>query len=119
MVDRDEFRKAAADLLVVLGKPNVFELFPALTWLDVQGIAREAKRITRVFEAMFDSAIELKKKMRIGKKECADQSEGKRKDFLEFLLELSEREDEAESISVLQIKAILMVYNDSVLSSLC
>ena len=106
----DEFRHVAAELMVLLGKPNVSDVYPALAWLDVQGIERDTKRVSRVFEAMFDAAIERRKRaMAAGERDGVDGKGSERKDFLQVLLEMHESEDSAESITTSQLKAMLMV----------
>lgn len=49
-----EFRAVVSELMVLLPKPNVSDLYPALAWLDLQGI----ERITRkVFNGLIGSLI--------------------------------------------------------------
>ncbi|XP_039166570.1 flavonoid 3'-monooxygenase-like [Eucalyptus grandis] len=38
-----EFREVVAKLMVLLGSPNVSDFFPALAWLDLQGVERDIK----------------------------------------------------------------------------
>lgn len=101
MVDRAEFKNEASKLIALLGKPDVSELFPSLAWLDMNGIGRETKRLRHTFEAIFDTAIRLKRTM--------GEKKGSKKDILEILLEMHESEDDRESISMDQLKGILMV----------
>lgn len=113
-VNDPEFRKAVADILFLVGKPNVSDVFPALSWLDVQGIEKETRRLTMVFDRMFDSAIEQRKnEMRNndkGRSGVQENNKEMRKDFLQFLLDSQEGiEDSETSITMAQLKAILMV----------
>lgn len=111
-VNDPEFRKAVADILFLVGKSNVSDVFPALAWLDVQGIERETRRLTALFDRMFDSAIERRRiEMRNNKQGRSKEHCNKmRKDFLQFLLDSQEgNEDSETSITMAQLKAILMV----------
>ncbi|PON53793.1 Cytochrome P [Parasponia andersonii] len=105
-IDSDQFKKAAEDLVTLLGKPNVSDVFPALKWFDIQGIERDTREITRVFEVMFDSAMAERKNNMI---DPTDKKKDMRKDFLQFLMDLHENEDGATSITMPEIKALLMV----------
>ncbi|KAL5538037.1 hypothetical protein UlMin_044522 [Ulmus minor] len=102
IVDGVEFKRAAGKLMVLFGRPNVSDFFPAIAWLDLQGIERETREIKDLFEVMFDSAIEKRRKLN-NMEETRDGDE--RKDFLQFLLELHDAE---MSITTDQLKALLM-----------
>ncbi|PON92921.1 Cytochrome P450, E-class, group I [Trema orientale] len=103
-VNLAELRKASAELVVLFGKPNVSDLFPWLAWLDIQGIAKETRKVRRVFEVMIDSAIEKTKKAVKEKGTGGDES----KDFVQFLFDLHEHGDDETSITMPQLKAMLM-----------
>ncbi|PON92924.1 LOW QUALITY PROTEIN: Cytochrome P450, E-class, group I [Trema orientale] len=108
-IDGVEFRKLTTELMVLIGKPNVSDLFPGLAWLDIQGIERETKKVIRVFDAMFGSAIEERKRII-----TEGGGEVQRKDFLQLLLEMINDHDHedgtnATTISLAQLKAILMI----------
>ncbi|KAL5551077.1 hypothetical protein UlMin_001253 [Ulmus minor] len=97
VLDGARFKETAAELMVLLGKPNVSDIFPALAWLDLQGVGRDTRRVTRVFEVMFDHVMEQRKKEKTT-----------RNDLLQCLLELHESQDSQRSISMEQLKALLM-----------
>ncbi|KAJ6712318.1 hypothetical protein OIU79_008523 [Salix purpurea] len=69
-----QLRSHAAEMMVLLGKPNVSDLFPVLARFDLQ--------------------------------EKAHMDEGK--DFLQILLDLNKHEDPATSITIEQVKAIIL-----------
>ncbi|KAL5538040.1 hypothetical protein UlMin_044525 [Ulmus minor] len=104
IVDGVEFKRAAAKLMVLFGRPNVSDFFPAIAWLDLQGIERETRKIKDLFEVMFDSAIEKRRKLK-NMEETRDGDRNERKDFLQFLLELHDAE---MSITTHQLKGLLM-----------
>ncbi|XP_040987829.1 flavonoid 3'-monooxygenase CYP75B137-like [Juglans microcarpa x Juglans regia] len=45
-----EFKHIFAELVIILAKPNVSDLFPALARFDLQGIRRKAKRISETID---------------------------------------------------------------------
>uniref|UniRef100_A0A2N9FFP6 Cytochrome P450 n=1 Tax=Fagus sylvatica TaxID=28930 RepID=A0A2N9FFP6_FAGSY len=94
-----EFKKLLAEQMVLFGKPNVSDFFPVLARFDLQGIERQAKKIFQWVERILDSAIEKRMNSDTGKE---------RKDILQFLLELREKDDTATSITMTQLKALLM-----------
>ncbi|KAJ0083126.1 hypothetical protein Patl1_11935 [Pistacia atlantica] len=93
-----ELRKMLAELMVLLGTPNLSDIFPVLSWLDIQGIERKTKHILSWFEKIVYSAIEQRTNM----------VNDEQKDFLQFLLDLKEHEDRESSITIIQLKALLM-----------
>ena len=114
VISAADFKKAAAELMMLLGKPNVSDIFPSLARFDLQGIERDTKKVNRVFEEMFDSAIENRKKMVAAAKVNGEENSGNentRKDFLQFLLELHESEDVETSLSSAELKAMITVRN--------
>ena len=103
-----EFKRIVAEMMVLIGKPNVSDFFPVLAMFDLQGIERHAKQILKWVEPILDSAIDKRMNSDTGKKMRTGQIE-QRKDFLQFLLELKEQDGAATSISMTQLKALLMV----------
>ena len=95
-----EFKKLLAEQMVLFGKPNFSDFFPVLARFDLQGIERQARKIFQWVERILDSAIEKRMNSDTGKE---------RKDILQFLLELREKDDTATSISMTQLKALLLV----------
>ncbi|XP_040987830.1 flavonoid 3'-monooxygenase CYP75B137-like, partial [Juglans microcarpa x Juglans regia] len=94
-----EFKHIFAELVMILGKPNVSDLFPALARFDLQGIRRKAKRISKTIDGVLDYAIDKQiKSLAKAKEEGTTKTE--QKDFLQVLLELSEQDDGAPSMSM-------------------
>jgi hypothetical protein len=102
-----EFRAAVLQLTVILGKPNVSDFFPTLARFDIQGVEREMKKVLLWIERIFEGVIEQRKKLGSIKQEVPREFCGK--DFMQFLLEFKE-EGTGKSITLAQIKALLMVY---------
>ncbi|KAK7368224.1 hypothetical protein VNO80_10248 [Phaseolus coccineus] len=81
----------------------MFRIFlPALAWLDLQGIERRTRKVSQWIDRFFDSAIE--KRMNVTGKE----ENKSKKDFLQYLLELTKRDSESASMTMKEIKAILI-----------
>ncbi|RVW35266.1 Flavonoid 3'-monooxygenase [Vitis vinifera] len=78
-----EFRRVIVEMVGLMGKPNISDLFPALAWFDLQGIESRAKSL--------------------GKNKSKES-----KDFLQFMLELMHQGDDKTSVSITQLKALFM-----------
>ncbi|KAG7947224.1 hypothetical protein I3843_14G082600 [Carya illinoinensis] len=90
-----ELKHIFAELVMILGKPNVSDLFLALARFDLQGIRRKAKRISETIDGSLAKA-----------KEEGTTKTGQ-KDFLQVLLELREQDNGAPSMSMTQVKALV------------
>ncbi|KAH9602034.1 hypothetical protein KSS87_007342 [Heliosperma pusillum] len=93
-----EFRSVVDDFMLLLGKPNISDYIPCLALFDLQGIRRKMKSVAERFEKLFDLAIEH---------HCSSKRNDE-KDFLGCLLELTKVEDPATSLSMSQVKGILL-----------
>ncbi|KAL2902026.1 Geraniol 8-hydroxylase [Bienertia sinuspersici] len=92
-----EFRAIITKIVELLGKPNVSDFFPWLARFDLQGIERRMKVYSHQIEKIFDSAIHHQ-----------NTGENKQKDFLGHLLQVNKIEDPAISLTLPQVKNILM-----------
>ncbi|KAL2472451.1 Cytochrome [Abeliophyllum distichum] len=100
-----EFRKAASKVVDLIGKPNISDFFPILARFDIQGIAKEMKNCFQYVDGILDNVInEHTKMVSVGVEGATGRRDG-RKDFLQILLELKEK---VTSVTMIQIKAILM-----------
>ncbi|XP_065858897.1 flavonoid 3',5'-hydroxylase 1-like [Euphorbia lathyris] len=97
-----EFRKMAEELMILLGRTNVSDVFPILARLDLQGIEKQARRVHLQFDKIFNSMIE--QRLGEGKEE---KKEGKR-DFLQILMDYNNQGDAQTSITTNQLKALLL-----------
>lgn len=101
-----QFKSVLAEQMVLFGKPNVSDFFPVLARFDLQGIERQAKRNFQWIESILDSVIEKRMNMAKEEKEGVEEM----KDFLQILLEIRDHQvDAAKSISMNQLKALLLV----------
>ncbi|KAL4334280.1 hypothetical protein GQ457_07G010060 [Hibiscus cannabinus] len=102
------FKDLSSELMVLLGKPNISDIFPSIAPFDLQGIEKGMKKIRQSFNELLDSVIELRVNAATEKEKVNGMSEQK-SDFLQFLLDLhNESEDSASSLTMNQIKGILM-----------
>ena len=96
---KSEFRAVLREFMELLGAPNISDLFPLLARFDLQGIKRRAEKVSCQCDEILDSAINIHN---------SGEKSGQ-KDFLGYLLQLTKREDPATSLTLVQVKAMLMV----------
>ncbi|CAB4279643.1 unnamed protein product [Prunus armeniaca] len=101
-----KFINVVAEMVELIGKGNISDFFPWLARFDVQGIASRAKQLLSVTENILNSTIE-KQMSEAAKQDGGLSLKHERKGFLQFLLELNEHGDDAESLTLQQIKALL------------
>ncbi|TXG70753.1 hypothetical protein EZV62_005688 [Acer yangbiense] len=101
-----QFRQVVEEVVELLGAPNISDLFPALARFDLQGVESKTKKLLSWFDRIFESLIDGRAK---DCQDCGEKKEGKaREDFLEILLELKQNGDGKSSLSMNQVKALLM-----------
>ncbi|XP_030512450.1 flavonoid 3'-monooxygenase CYP75B137-like [Rhodamnia argentea] len=106
-----EFQKMASKLMELLGTPNVSDFFPALAWLDLQGVERDMKRVHHWLDAFIQSVVECATQGRTN--EMFEQKEGEsktneqKKDFLQIFLDLETEDDQSPMDKNEALKAIL------------
>ena len=93
-----EFTKAVAELLDVVGAPNLSEFFPMLSWLDLQGLVKQARKVSAWINRILDGIVEERRRM-----------VNPRKDFLQVLLDISQNTDPEEPMTDDVVKALLLV----------
>ncbi|XP_021725518.1 flavonoid 3'-monooxygenase-like [Chenopodium quinoa] len=92
-----EFRAVVNEQLELLGAPNISDFFPLLARFDLQGIERKMRIISKRNEEIYDKAIHHYAGASI-----------QRKDFLGHLMQLTKFEDHATSLTLPQVKAMLL-----------
>lgn len=103
--DIAELRDRSAEIMFLLGKTNISDVLPSLAWLDAQGIKKDMEKCISSFEALLDSVVQQRKREMV-----TPQDNGKtRKDFMQFLLELHQNQDAESSITLKQLKGLLLV----------
>ncbi|KAF8032879.1 hypothetical protein BT93_D1688 [Corymbia citriodora subsp. variegata] len=108
-----EFPKLLAKLMVLLGSPNVSDFFPALAWLDLQGVGRDTKRVHKWLDDFLQSVIDCATKGRTNelfkKEEGESERSEQKKDFLQIFLdtEMDLEDDQSPIDKNGALKAIL------------
>ncbi|KAF5816204.1 putative cytochrome P450 [Helianthus annuus] len=103
----DGFHEVEMKIVELLGAPNISDLFPWLSWFDLQKRRRDMQRQLEYIDQMFDNIIEERIKANSSKIDGAVEEDG-RKDFLQILLELKDQKDTPVSFDMIQIKSQLM-----------
>ncbi|XP_077221158.1 cytochrome P450 monooxygenase 76AD131-like [Tasmannia lanceolata] len=98
-----EFRQVMGEMTVVVGQPNISDLFPILTRFDVQGVQRQTRRLMSWFDRIFVSILEKRMKL-----DAAPGEENEIKDFLDILLKLKEKADPKTPLTMTHVKALLL-----------
>lgn len=103
----DELHEMVSQLMVMLGTPNVSDVFPVLARFDFQGVEKKMKIVNAWFDGLFNLLIEQRKTVE-GNMEKNGKGGG-RIDFLQYLLDVKDKKDDASSsLSLLELKALLM-----------
>ncbi|KVI09108.1 cytochrome P450 [Cynara cardunculus var. scolymus] len=100
-----ELQMVVSKIVEMLGRPNLSDFFPFLTWFDLQGVERESKVHFKELDRVFTSIIDDRIKLNSERLDVGVGHEGK-KDFLQILLELKDQKD-ATSLDITKIKALL------------
>ncbi|KAL0310316.1 UNVERIFIED_CONTAM: Retrovirus-related Pol polyprotein from transposon RE2 [Sesamum calycinum] len=85
-----------------MGKPNVSDYFPVLARFDIQGVEKEMSDIMQRVDEIIEDIINERTKVGGG-----GNKNGGRLDFLQILLELSEKQDVKTEFGKTQIKALI------------
>ncbi|XVF10770.1 hypothetical protein REPUB_Repub07fG0211600 [Reevesia pubescens] len=102
-----DFKEISSELLVLLGKPNISDIFPVLARFDIQGIGRRIRKISQLFDEFLESVIKLRMNVATAKEKVDGKSEQK-SDFLQLLLDRKGNDDSSSSITMNEIKGMLM-----------
>ncbi|KAL0326520.1 UNVERIFIED_CONTAM: Flavonoid 3'-monooxygenase [Sesamum angustifolium] len=86
----------------LLGKPNLSDFVPVLSRFDIQGVEKEMSDIMQRVDQIFEDIINECAKVREG-----GNKNGGRLDFLQMLMELSEKQDVKTEIGKTQIKGLI------------
>nr|GMD75017.1 geraniol 8-hydroxylase-like [Ipomoea batatas] len=92
-----EFREIVAEMIELLGLPNVSDFYPGLAKFDLQGLQGKMKRVANKLDKIFQSVIDQRSKV----------DEKKSKDFLQVLLQLKDEGDEKTPFNITHLKALL------------
>lgn len=93
-----ELRTQVTNAFYLLLTPNVSDFFPQLARFDLQGVVAKMRGIAKSLDAMLVDVIDERHK----------KMDGGCKDFLQFLLQFKDRGDATTSLTMDQLKALLM-----------
>lgn len=102
---KGEFREVVGEITELLGKPNVSDFFPGLAWMDLQGLSKQYKKVSMKLEVLFDKIIQEEMMANI----VNGGDLGKATNFLQVLLRLKEGGDTEIPLTMVHIKALLVV----------
>ena len=100
-----DFREVVLGMTELLGKPNISDFYPGLARFDLQGIRKKMDGLARRFDRIFDVMIDQRLKI---DKEGGSSGSGS-KDFLQYLLKLKDEGDSNTPLTMIHLKALLMV----------
>lgn len=105
-----EFRQVVGEITELLGKPNVSDFFPCIAWLDLQGLKKQMKVVIAKLECIFEKIIEerLQEEGNYSGKNSKDDL-GRASNFLQVLLQLRDGGDTEIPLTMMHIKALLVV----------
>ncbi|KAL0295863.1 UNVERIFIED_CONTAM: Flavonoid 3'-monooxygenase [Sesamum angustifolium] len=87
------FSSMVARSFDLLGKPNVSDYFPVLARFDIQGVEKEMSNFMQRFDEIVEDIINEREKISSGEVGGGGNKNGGRLDFLQMLMELSEKQD--------------------------
>ncbi|KAL0326518.1 UNVERIFIED_CONTAM: Flavonoid 3'-monooxygenase [Sesamum angustifolium] len=101
------FSSMVARSFDLLGKPNVSDYFPVLARFDIQGVEKEMSNFMQRFDEIVEDIINEREKISSGEVGGGGNKNGGRLDFLQMLMELSEKQDVETKFGKTQIKAMI------------
>jgi cytochrome P450 len=103
-----EFREVVSEITDLLGKPNISDFYPGLARFDLQGIVRKMDGLGQKFDRIFNEVID--QRLKIDREAGPGNVSGnERQDFLQFLLKLKDEGDSETPMTMIHLKALLMV----------
>ncbi|KAG6427328.1 hypothetical protein SASPL_111570 [Salvia splendens] len=105
---KGEFREVVGEITELLGKPNVSDFFPGLAWMDLQGLSKQYKKVSMKLEVLFDKIIQ--EEIMARRADIINGGDlGKATNFLQVLLRLKEGGDTEIPLTMVHIKALLLI----------
>ena len=107
-LESKEFKEMVVEFMIISGV-NIGDFIPSIAWMDLEGVVRKMKRLHKRFDVLLSKMMEEHSK-------CGDERKGK-EDFLDLVMANSENPSSGESLTLTNIKALLLVINLSLSSS--
>ncbi|GJV81734.1 cytochrome P450 76C1-like protein [Tanacetum coccineum] len=102
-----DLQLVSAKIVEIFGKPNLSDFFPSLAWFDLQGVQRDMKKQRDKLDHIFTSIIEERIKSSSTKSHDGVGQDNGKKDFLQILLDLMDKEGPT-SLNITKIKALIL-----------
>ena len=102
-----DFREVVSEMTELLGKPNISDFFLGLARFDLQGIKKQMDGLAKRFDRIFD--VMINQRLKIDKEGGNKDKDKDIIDFLQFLLKLKDEGDSKIPMTMIHIKALLMV----------
>ncbi|CAA7403630.1 unnamed protein product [Spirodela intermedia] len=105
-----EIGNAVDKIVSMSAVPNISDFYPALAWLDLQGLVRRMRRLCSVLDHILNSIIEERLMMMESCREGdpAAAVDKKNRDFLQVLLDLVQNPDPQGPMTMEHTKALLL-----------
>ncbi|KAL5810982.1 hypothetical protein ACOSQ4_027550 [Xanthoceras sorbifolium] len=101
------FRQMVGEFIELWGAPNISDLFPVLARFDLQGVESKMKKLSLWFDKFFESLIDSRMKDHQRRREQGEErQQGLSGDLI--LLELTQQEDGNSSLTMNQVKGLLL-----------
>ncbi|KAL5744386.1 hypothetical protein ACOSQ2_027502 [Xanthoceras sorbifolium] len=102
-----QFRQMVGEFIELWGAPNISDLFPVLARFDLQGVESKMKKRSLWFDKFFESLIDSRMKDHQRRREQGEErQQGLSGDLI--LLELTQQEDGNSSLTMNQVKGLLL-----------
>ncbi|KAD4384220.1 hypothetical protein E3N88_24388 [Mikania micrantha] len=102
-----ELSEMSININEIFGRANLSDFFPILKWFDFQGVKRDMKKQLQKFDQIMDKIIEDRVASNSDALHNGIEDHGGKKDFLQILLDLKNKED-AKPLHITQIKALIL-----------
>ncbi|KAL8245536.1 hypothetical protein R6Q59_011794 [Mikania micrantha] len=102
-----ELSEMSTNINEIFGRANMSDFFPILKWFDFQGVKRDMKKQLQKFDQIMDKIIEDRVASNSDALHNGIEDHGGKKDFLQILLDLKNKED-TKPLHITQIKALIL-----------
>ncbi|KAL8217241.1 hypothetical protein R6Q57_024078 [Mikania cordata] len=102
-----ELQEISENVNEIFGRANLSDFFTIFKWFDFQGVKRDMKKQLQKFDQIMDRIIEDRIESTSDTLHNGIGDHGGKKDFLQILLDLKNKED-AKPLNMTQIKALIL-----------
>ncbi|KAL9269466.1 Cytochrome P450 76C1-like protein [Drosera capensis] len=103
-----EYHDLVRELTFLMGVPNISDLLPMLARFDLQGLERKIKHAASKLDQIFNLAIARCRRNIESESEDGERKSHRRSNFLQILLQLKEDKDTKTSLTLAEIKGMIM-----------